>query len=410
MRIAVISVHGSPLTPPGSREAGGMNVFLREISRELSQRGVEVDLFTRRTGTSGQQVVSLAELARVIELKAGPVGPVAKEDLYPYLPEFLARVLRFQAKEGRDYDLIYSHYWLSGWVALRLRQSWGVPVVAMFHTLARLKTQARAGESESPVRIATERRILAEADAVVVASPEEPREIARLYEVTPRRVQVVPCGVDLDAFRPMDAREARDRLGLNGNRTLLFVGRMEPLKGLDILLRAFAELEDPKAELIVLGGDEGSVRELARTQALARELGIDARVRFGGSVDHASLPDYYNAADVCVVPSYYESFGMVALEALACGTPVVAARVGGLRHTVRDGENGFLVPWHCPEPFTQRLELLLDNADLRREFGVAGRQTARAYGWPQVAERTVELFHDLIGSFHGAQTGAGPSP
>jgi D-inositol-3-phosphate glycosyltransferase len=374
-----------------------MNVYIRELSRELVGRGHEVDIFTRQHDTTSPQVYVDEDGVRVIHLQAGPSGTLPKEDLYPHLPQFLHNMRHFQEESGCGYDVIHTHYWLSGWVGSKLAPRWGVPHITMFHTLGKVKNQSRLGERESSLRIETEARVMADADAVVVASLQEKANMSRLYKRVPRRVEVIPCGVDLDHFKPMNQAQARQELGLAESPLLLFVGRIEPLKGIPILLNAVAGLEEKDGlRVLVVGGDSQSGNELERLSSMAAQLGIGERVSFVGSVDHMRLPLFYNAADVCVVPSYHESFGMVAVEALACGTPVVASRVGGLMTTVRDGETGFLIPWRCPEPFAERLELLLGNEALREGFGRAGRASVEMLSWSAVAERVGNMYTELV--------------
>jgi D-inositol-3-phosphate glycosyltransferase len=395
-RIAVISAHTSPLAPLGYRETGGMNVYVRELSREIGRRGYQVDVFTRRADPDVPDVVEAAPNVRVIHLRAGPEDIEARRQLYAYLREFETGLLDFQRAESLTYDVIHSHYWLSGLLGLRLRARWGVPLVNMFHTLGELKRRVD-GQNEPVARIEAERRVAREADVIVAAAEHEKRALIDLYGAPPERIAVVPCGVDLARFRPIDKKCARRRLGLNGDRLLLFVGRMEPLKGLDVLLGAAARLdEDLPVRVLVVGGDGRASDELDRLKGLSDRLGIAARVTFTGPVGHDVLPLYYNAADVCIVPSYYESFGLVALEAMACGTPVVASHVGGLSVTVRDGETGYLVEQHSPQPFADRVAALLADDELRRSFGRSASEAAGGFSWPRVADAIELLYHRVV--------------
>jgi D-inositol-3-phosphate glycosyltransferase len=397
-RVAVISVHTSPLAALGGRETGGMNVYVRELSRELGARGYEIDVFTRRTSAAEPDVQPFGPNARVVNIDAGPTDTIDKLRIADYLDEFERRVIAFAGREGRAYDLIHSHYWMSGSVALRLAERWRIPHVAMFHTLGEVKMRARVSEHEPASRIAAELAIAEAADRIVVASRHELHLLTTLYHADESRIAVVPCGVDLERFYPMDKEAARRALELkDGDRIILFVGRIEPLKGIDILISAAAQLhEDENFRVLIVGGDSRTEAELATLRALAERLGIDHHISFVGAVPHEDLPTYYNAADVCVVPSYYESFGLVAVEAMACGVPVVASRVGGLTSTISDGETGYLIPWRCPEPFAERLELLLDNDDLRRSFGRAGREAVERYRWANVADSVSDLYEELF--------------
>ncbi|MBI4199610.1 MAG: glycosyltransferase [Chloroflexi bacterium] len=396
-RIACISVHGCPLARLGTRDTGGMSVYVRELSRGLGRLGVAVDVYTRVHDPAEPSVVELGPNARVIHVQGGEPG-LGKADLFARLPLFLEGLLAFQRQHGLRYDLVHTHYWLSGWVGLRLAREWGHPLVATFHTLAEVKKRVRVGEQEDERRTAVEREVVARADRVIVSTPHERAALRHLYGAREDKVCVVTPGVDLAMFRPGSRQAARLRLGLNGHRVLLYVGRLEPIKGAEVLLRAVASLEPGEDVcLLVVGGDgEGDerVRDLRR---LAQELGIQDRVDFLGSQRHDLLPYFYQAADVCVVPSHYESFGLVALEAMACGTPVVASRVPGLQTIVRDDRSGYLVPWHCPDAYAGRIEVLLANEDLRQSMGREGRSIADALGWERTAARVLEVYRELWG-------------
>lgn len=397
-RIAVLSVHTSPLASAGGASAGGMNVYVRELSQAMGARGYVVDVFTRRESADAPDTQPFGPNTRVINIDAGPAGPLEKEAFADYLGEFEANMLAFVEREGAAYDLVHSHYWMSGEVAMRLAERWNAPHVAMFHTLGEVKNRARATEHEPIARIEAERRIATTADRIVVASAHEKHLLTALYGADAGRIEVVPCGIDLELFTPMEKEVARRKLGLkDGERVILFVGRIEPLKGIDILISAAAQLhEDENFIVLIVGGGGRATEEIAQLRAQAAELGVDHHISFEGAVDHSRLPLYYNAADVCVVPSYYESFGLVAVESMACGTPVVASRVGGLTTTVRDGETGYLIPWRCPEPFAERLELLLDNDELRASFGRAGREAVERYRWANVADAVGALYESLL--------------
>jgi D-inositol-3-phosphate glycosyltransferase len=397
-RIAVISAHTSPLATLGGRETGGMNVYVRELSRELGARGYVVDVFTRWSSEESPETQPFGPNARVVNVAAGPKAAVEKEEIAGHLAEFERNLLAFVEEEGAAYDMVHSHYWMSGTVASRLSERWGVPHVAMFHTLGEVKNRARSSEREPASRIDAERAIATDADRIVVASQHEKHLLTSLYGASEERIAVVPCGVDLDLFAPMDKEFARKRLGLrDAERIILFVGRIEPLKGIDILISAAAQLhEDENFIVLIVGGDARAETQIELLRSQAAALGVDHHISFVGAVAHDKLPLYYNAADVCVVPSYYESFGLVAVESMACGTPVVASRVGGLTSTVSDGETGYLIPWRCPEPFAERLELLLDNDELRASFGRAGREAVERFRWTHVADAVAALYDELL--------------
>ncbi len=406
MRIALVSYHTCPLARLGGRFSGGLNVYVRESARELARQGFAVDIFTAAHRGEGERVSRVGPGLRLIHLpvEGASGGPPSRAVLYAAHRAFAGGIRRFARSRGVEYDLVHAHYWLSGLVGLELKRAWNVPLVAMFHTLALVKHQARVGEDEPPERVEAEARIIAGADAVVAATEQEKSLLARLYGAPAHRVAVIPCGVDLRLFRPRDPRLARRRLALPPDkRLILYVGRLDPLKGLDLLLRALARLEDRgNVELVVVGGDRRPTAERRRLESLARELGLEGTVRFVGPVAHAQLPWYFSAAAVTVVPSYHESFGLVALESLACGTPVIAARVGGLARTVVDGLNGYLVAWHCPEAFTERLELLLGNEGLRRRLAAQARPSVQAFTWPEVTRRLINLYATLTAAPGGA--------
>ena len=394
-RLAFISFHGCPVARLGERDSGGMNVYVLQVARELARQGHPVDVYTRCHDPCDPQVVDLGYGSRVIHLEAGPYDGT-KATLYQYIPEFVGNLQRFIQVEGISYDLIHSHYWLSGRVGMVLRSQWNVPHVTTFHTLAKAKLNARAGESESDLRVRIEETIMEEADAIVVSTNQEVQDLARLYGTSGHNVSVVPAGVDIEVFCPTDRYEARRALGLTGQNIVLYVGRIEPLKGLDILIGAVACIEDiSDISLVVVGGSPGVDSEIGRLKALSHELGIADRVTFTGAVSHAKLPQYYNAADVFVLPSHHESFGLVALEAMACGTPVVASRVGGLTSFISDGLTGYLIPWRCPEPFARRIETLLLNPILRNTMGRAARSRAMDMTWTRSADRTLNVYESV---------------
>jgi len=395
-RLAILSLHGCPVARLGEKDTGGMNVYVLQVAKELAERGYLVDVYTRCHDPQDPQVVELADGARVVHIKAGPYD-TTKESLYEYIPEFLSNLHRFQQSAGVVYDLIHSHYWLSGRVGVILSQRWKVPHVVTFHTLAKTKLRARAGEIEPQWRISAEKIVSQSADAIVVTTAQEQEDLSRLYGIAPSKVHVIPAGVDLELFRPVDKDEARQALGLREDKVILYVGRIEPLKGLDVLVGALPLLEDPEnTRLLVVGGKPGQDAELKRLKSFADGLGIGGKVTFTGAVEQDRLPVYYGAADAFVLPSYYESFGLVALEAMACGTPVVVSRVGGLKTFIKNGETGYLIPWHCPEPFAQRLDMLLENPSLREKMGNAARADALKMSWRGVAEQTSEFYTSLV--------------
>ena len=398
LRIAVLSVHTCPLAALGAKETGGMNVYVRETARELGRMGVHVDVFTRSQNATIPRLVALGDNARVIHLPVGPAAPLPRETVHQHLAEFVAGIEAHRAEEGLTYDLIHAHYWLSGVAGLMLRQAWGVPVVQMFHTLARLKNavaQTR-DEVEPELRVREEARLVAEVDRIVTGTVMERANLVWHYGAAAERISVIPCGVDTELFQPRSQAVARDLLELPPDPMLLYVGRLQPIKGLDTLLAAMTRLPGP-ARLLIVGGDQDEPENGHGEWLRARvtELGLEDRVRFLGPQRQDRLPLFYAAAEATVMPSHYESFGMVALEAMACGTPVVASRVGGLRTTVRDGVTGYLVPEGDPAALADRLRILLEDRDTRERLGREAVRWAAEHRWPCVAEKVCHLYAEL---------------
>lgn len=409
-RVAMLSVHSSPLAALGGKEAGGMNVYVRELARELGRQNVAVDIFTRAQSSDAPTVVELAPNVRVFTVRVGPAAPYDKNWVLTYLPEFVHRIRCVADGEDIHYDVIHSHYWLSGVAGLELRQAWGTPVVHMFHTLGAMKNSvARGDEAETGQRIEVERMLLQEVDRVVAATPLDRAQMVWHYGADASRIDIIPPGVDLRHFRPIDQARARTQLGVPPppHRMLLFVGRIEPLKGIDTLLRALALLVDQQPSwwghvcLAIVGGDRRETpaqwsNEMKRLRRLQAELGIAELVTFQGSQSQRTLPTTYSASDMVIVPSHYESFGMVALEAMACGTPVIASNVGGLSYTVRDGVTGLLVPREDPQALAEKIALLLDDEPLRRKLGEQATCTAQRYGWDTIAHDIRRLYNEVI--------------
>lgn len=401
----MLSYHTSPLAALGGKHSGGMNVYVRELSAQLAKRGHHVDVFTRGLEDSFQSIVVGA---RLITLAAGPRREVEKNELVAFIPEFTGRVLDFARAHGLHCDLVHAHYWMSGLVGEQLKTAWRVPMVVMFHTLGLVKNRiAVLGERESDERIRGERRVLEASDMVVAATPGERADLQWLYELPSAKAAVIPPGVDLEQFRPMDKAAAQAELGLPANeRQVLFVGRIEALKGIDTLIRALdlivrANAIDAPVRVQIIGGDvEESLEqlgsEMARLRELTRNLGLEERVNFLGSRRQRELPTYYAAADVVVMPSYSESFGMVALEAMACGRPVVASRVGGLAYLVQDGVTGFHVQEGNAEEMASRLTEMLGDAELLASFGTAALHEAKNYSWERTAWEIEDAYSRLL--------------
>ena len=395
MHVAVITVHGCPLRQAGSKDSGGMNIYILEIAKHLAARGVQVDVFTRHHDPLDPQVLTLAPGARLIHLPAG-APTLDKSGVYELLPQFTSQMRRFCIANRLNYDLVSSHYWLSGLVGMRLASEWGVPHTTSFHTMAKMKRRGRPEETEVEQRDVSESAIACAADSVVVWTNDEKDAIVDYCDIDPAKISVITPGVDLSRFRSMSQSQSRDFLGYGEEKNILFVGRLEPLKGLDVLFRAVASLKDlDNVTLNVVGGDENS-KEKSRLQSLASRMKLTQNIRFIGSVSQDELPLHYNAADVCVVPSHYESFGLAALEAAACGRPVVASEVGGLSSIVRNGSTGFLVEPKHSDSMAERLCELLGDDMLRSRMGSAARTHAETLGWDRSADALLDRYREMV--------------
>ena len=405
-RVAVVSLHTSPLDQPGSGDSGGMNVFIRAAAERLSAGGIGVDVFTRSRDERRPEVQELGGGSRIINVPAGPNEPVPKETLPRYLPEFLDGVLLRARSEGTDYDLVHTHYWLSGWVGQNAREIWGVPLVASFHTLGKVKNYSlsRGERPEPPDRLSGEERVIAEADRLVAATPVEASQLVGLYRAQPDRIRVVPPGVDHELFFPRDRERAKARLHLTDVRLLLFVGRLQAHKGPDVAVRALAEAvaRDPAATgdvvLAIVGGPSGTGHgaEVARLMDLASALGVGERVILFLPQPQTRLADFYAAAETVLVPSRSESFGLVALEAQASGTPVVASAVGGLRYVVEDGVTGHLVEGHDPADHAERVLAILRDEKARARMGEAGVVRSLRFSWDTTAAGMLSVYRELL--------------
>jgi D-inositol-3-phosphate glycosyltransferase len=420
-RIATISLHTSPLDQPGTGDAGGLNVYVVEVARQLARRGIEVEIFTRAVCRDTPPVLELAPGVLVRNLVAGPFEELDKNSLPGQICPFTFGVLRTEADfaPGR-YDLVHAHYWLSGQVGAVAAERWGVPLVQSMHTLGKVKNLALAsGDCAEPaVRIRGEGEVVAAADRLVANTEDEARQLVDLYGATPSRVETVSPGVDLSVFRPAasvdSVADVRRRLGLAADAiVLVFAGRIQPLKGPDVVLRAAASLLRLAPELaerlvvVFVGGPSGSeVGAPGRLAGLAGELGVAGRVRFEPPCPHRDLADWYRAATLVLVPSHSESFGLVALEAQACGTPVAAAAVGGLRTAVRDGFSGVLVDGHDPEVWASVLRDLVVSPRWLASLSRGALAHASGFGWPATADRLIEVYTGAMASAGSVDAGS----
>lgn len=411
-RVALLSLHSSPLEQPGSGDAGGMNVYVRKVAVELARHRVFTDVFTRRTSPDEPDVREVVPGVRVFAVKAGPARPVHKDRLSRYVGRFVDAVADRAVLDG-PYDIVHAHYWLSGVAGAILKDRWDIPLVVSFHTLARVKDLSRSGEGPEPAfRKRGEARVVRSADRIAAGTEIERDQLVDLYGADPRQIVVVPPGVDLERFNPEGREAARERLGFGPHPTVVFAGRLQPLKGAHVAIGAMARLRHmvPDARLVIVGGDSprGSRGERMRLGLTARRLGVSRRVRFSEPLPHDDLPDLYRAADVVVLPSASETFGLVALEAAACGTPVVATAVGGLRRLVRDGQTGYLVARRSPALFASALSRVLVDPQARARLGANAVDLAASFPWSRTASGLLETFGSVMAcpSERGALTTA----
>ncbi len=401
-RVALLSLHSSPVARMGRTDAGGMNLYVRELADGLAEAGIQADIFTRRTDRAEPPTIVLESGARIVYVNAGPPRRLPKSVLPLQLRAMASAMRAFTEQEGREYDIVHSHYWLSGLVAMRYRstQPRPAPFVHMFHTLSKVKELylGKPDPDDSALRSDGERCVLGHADVVVGATESERDDMVRLYDRPPSSFCVIPPGVDLRRFFPQGKEYSRRALGIDAERVILFVGRFDRLKGLDILLRSVAELPASLRRglrVVLVGGVDPRRHSRDRWYARAVErLGLQDVVDARGHVDQDHLSLFYSAADICAVPSAYESFGMAAVESMACQTPVVAFQVGGLVTTVRDGRTGFLARERTPESFAQRLAEALASNDLDA-MGRQARMAVQRYSWDLVVSRTMDLYEDL---------------
>lgn len=411
----MLSVHTCPLAMLGGKKTGGMNVYVRDFSRELGRQGIQVDVFTRSQDDCVPRVVhDLGFGGRVIHIPAGPERPVPVADIIGYLNEFTTGVLHFAQEEGVTYDLIYSHYWLSGLVAEKLRTAWVqthgryVPIIHMFHTLGHMKNRIAQSDSERAPqeRIAGEMHVIQIADRIIAATPAEQAQLNWLYDADMDKVAIIPPGVDLERFKPIPKAIAKERVGIPlQDKNIVFAGRIEPLKGIDTLLLAMALIHQRHPGAVrntcvaIIGGDpwtDDPDEEMARLKELRASLGIHEFVTFLGAKDQNVLPNYYAAAEMVVMPSHYESFGMVALEAMAMGTPVVASDVGGLAFLVQDGVNGLHAPSRDPEALAGCIYELLTDEQYRARLGQNAREYACDYDWKHIVQRMLRVYEAVL--------------
>lgn len=407
----MISYHTCPLATLGGKDTGGMNVYVRDLSRFLGMYGVHVDVFTRSQDEHVPHVLhDLGCGNRVVHIPAGPESPRPKKELQEYLPLFTREIIEFASRKSMTYDLIHSHYWLSGIASIQLKTAWNVPIIHMFHTLAKLKNQIAQNEKEieGDFRINGELETIRVSDKIIAATVDEQFQLINLYDCIKEKIDIIPPGVDVGKFYPIPSDEAKDYLNItHDEKVLLFVGRIEPLKGVDTLIKAIAQMRksDVLSEcphyLYIIGGDpderkEDMDNEISRLRELSRQLGVGDMIIFSGKKNQDTLQYYYSAAEIVVMPSNYESFGMVALEAMACGTPVIATQVGGLQHLVKDQTTGFVIPHNDPDALEEKLTQLICQPSLRKKLSAQCVEYARTFSWESITPRIFQLYHTTI--------------
>ncbi|MFC1948318.1 glycosyltransferase [Chloroflexota bacterium] len=400
LRIAMISAHSCPVGTLGTKDTGGMSVYIVELARELGKLGHTVDAYTRVHDPADPIIVELGHNARLIHIEAGEMEEIHKLAVYSHLPDFACGLEAYRKENDLEYDIVFSHYWLSAWIGEYLQQWWGVPHVTMFHTLGVVKNSIGIGKTEPELRIATEGELARSSHHIIAPTEREKAELVNQYGVIPERIGVVPCGVNPELFRPVDRNEARKETGLDNGKIILYAGRIDPLKGIANLFTAFSYLKDNQnTKLAVIGGGESSREETARLKALAQELGIEDRIIFTGTVKQDRMPYYYSAADVCVIPSFYESFGLVALESLSCGTPIVANDVGDLKNIVRQGETGYVINNNNPDQLAEKITLVLNKPVDERESISSIRDSVKEFAWANVAEALADEFRLVLDNY-----------
>ena len=390
-KIAFVSMHVCPLGKLGEDKVGGMNVYIMNLAAALADLGNEIDIFTRKHDLNDPIVVKTSEKIRIIHLDAGPILD-ENNDLYDFIDEFTNNIINFNSYENMEYNIIHSHYWLSGPVAITLSNKWKIPNVITFHTLSAIKLKASSIIVEHDKRYDVEKYSMNKVDSIIVSTKSELEDIRKLYDISDKKIKVIPPGVDLELFKPMNKIESKKSLGLNNNKVILYVGRIDPIKGLYTLLESVFNLDDSyNIKLIIIGGELNKSQDLINLQNYTAEKNKSHMVDFVGIVDQSNLPLYYNAADLFLLTSYYESFGLSVLEALSCGTPAIVSNVGGLSNLIDNGVNGYLVSQMTPEGFKHQIESFFNNSIIQKS-SVECRNKAEFYKWSKSASSMSDLY------------------
>jgi len=397
LKIAMLSIHSCPLGQLGSKDTGGMNVYVRELARELGTKGNQVDIYTRAHDPQDAQIYYLSSNVRLIHIDVGKNHKIGKLDQYKHLPIFYSRMQKFCMTNSLTYDIVHSHYWLSGKVGQRFSQLWNAPHIIMFHTLGSIKQRLGFIENEMPQRLAVEQNLVRYCSHIIASTQKEKQDLIKSYFASAEKITIIPCGVNLSLFKPSNSKKALRWVSPKSIRSILFVGRIEPLKGIDKLLVAVSYLKKRhKLKLLIIGDDDTSNPEIRKLQDLTEQLGIKKSVSFLGPRPQEELPHFYNIADLCVVPSQYESFGLVVLEAMACGTPVIATPVGIANDIIQPKKNGYLLKDDDPRNMAQLInQLLFVNQDEVGDVG-AVRESVVKFDWSNIATAIMEKYNSLI--------------
>ena len=397
-KIAVLSIHTCPVNNLGEKHSGGMNVYIESLYKELSGSNCSIDIFTKCHKSHFEKVTQISPRLRVIHVNGIPEN-IEKNDAFSYLPHVEHAIEHFVSKHSIKYDIIHSHYWLSGSIGLSLSIKWAIPHVSTFHTLAQKKMLARVGEYETNERLKVESTMAEYSDSIIISTQDEADTIKDIYNISNNKLNVIPAGVDLNLFKPKDKVQSKAQLGFNTEKIILAVARLEPLKGLDILISAIYKIENNSDITLLIAGDYlNNQNEFERLKTIVNGLDLTKNIKFLGNIDHNKMPIYMSAADVLVMPSYYESFGLAALEAMACGTPVITSRNSGAKTFIEQGRSGYLIPWNCPEHYAERLEILLKNPILRANMGQKATKEANKLSWNTAATKTDLVYSNLIKS------------
>ena len=400
-RVAYLSLHSCPLQQPGSGDAGGMNVYILELGRAMAERGIEVVVFTRRSDEETPDVVEVVPGFRVVHIEAGPKVPLQIGDLHGLIGEFAEATLAWIDQNGEQFDILHSHYWLSGWAGVLLKEKLNLPLANSFHTLGRIKDLNRRDDQarEGALRTLTEEEVIARSDCVVASTPYEFDDLMEHYSADPARLCTSPPGIRHDLFKPGNKEAARMWTGLDRGPNILFVGRIQPLKGVDIAINALSLLQNTAAHFIVIGGPSGheGEAEMERLHQLANAVGVADRVHFIPPVPREQLAAFYQAADALIMPSRSETFGLVAAEAQSCGTPVVAADVGGLSFIIEDGQSGVLIDGHNPADYAAVLDRVLDDSAFAERLRIGALEQSERFSWDATVSRFLELYGGISG-------------